>query len=110
MGITAATLIRTSMQDLGIIGAGEAARGEDMQDGLRRLRLMLGSWSLDALTAARVQGETFPTIPGKSHYSIGPGLDLDTPRPVGQQSVVAAGLVLNAGQPNAVEIPRGMMT
>jgi len=108
--VTAAALLRMSMQDLGVLGAGESGSGEHLSDGLRRLQMMLGGWGLDALTAARTQGETFPTIPGKSHYSIGPGLDLDTPRPVGQQSVVAAGLVLNAGQPNAVEIPRGMMT
>jgi len=110
MGVTAASLIRTAMQDLGVLGAGEAADGAHMQDGLRRLQVMIGGWSLDPLTAARVQGETFPTTPGKSHYSIGPGLDLDTPRPVGQQSIVGAGLVLNAGQPNEVEIPRGLMT
>ncbi|HWN84391.1 MAG TPA: hypothetical protein VNN99_04545, partial [Vicinamibacterales bacterium] len=110
MGITAATLIRTSMQDLGVLGAGDAARGEDMTDALRRLQLLIGGWSLDPLTAARAAGEYFPTIPGKQHYSIGPGLDLDTVRPVGQQSIVGAGLVLNSGQPNAVEIPVGLMT
>jgi hypothetical protein len=108
--VTAAALLRMSMQDLGVLGAGESGAGEHLSDGLRRLQMMLGGWGLDALTAARTQGEYFPTIPGQQHYSIGPGMELDTPRPVGQQSVVAAGLVLNAGQPNAVEIPRAMMT
>src|SRR5688572_28873990 len=110
MGITASTLIKTSLQDLGVLGAGESPRGEDMADGLRRLQVLIGGWSLDSLTVVRVQGETFPTVSGKHRYTIGPGLDFDTTRPVGQQSIVAAGLILNAGQPNEVEIPRAMLT
>ena len=110
MGITAAVLIRTSMQDLGVLGAGEAADGSHMQDGLRRLQLMIGGWSIDPLTTVRSQGERFPTVPGRSHYTIGPGLDFDTQRPAGQPSINAAGLILNEGQPNEVEIPVGMMS
>ena len=110
MGITAAVLIRTAMQDLGILGAGESARGEDMQDGLRRLQLMIGGWSLEPLTAGRQHGQPFPITPGKSSYTIGPGQEFDTVRPVGQQSVVAAGLILNIYTPNQLEIPLGLMT
>jgi len=110
MGITASTLIRTSMQDLGVLGAGESAEGSHVADGLRRLQVMVGSWSLDPLTAVRVQGETFPTISGKASYTIGPGLEFNTTRPVGQQSIVAAALLLNQGQPTQVEIPVGVMT
>jgi len=110
MGVTAASLIRTAMQDLGVLGAGEAADGAHMQDGLRRLQVMIGGWSLDPLTAARDHGQSFPVTPGKSQYTIGPGMEFDTVRPVGQQSVAAAGLILNAGQPNQVEIPVGLMT
>jgi hypothetical protein len=108
--ITAAALIRMSMQDLGVLGAGESAEGVQMADGLQRLRMMVASWSLDALTVVRVQGERFDIESGKHIYSIGPGLDFDTPRPVGQQSIVAAGRVLNAGQPNETEQQVAMLT
>ena len=110
MGITAAVLIRTAMQDLGVLGAGEAADGSHMQDGLRRLQVLIGGWSLDPLTAARTEGEKFAVTPGRQYYTIGPGQEFDTVRPVGQQSVVGASLILNEGQPNAVEIPVGLMT
>jgi len=110
MAVTAAALIRTSMQDLGVLGAGEAADGSHMTDALRRLQVMIGGWSLDPLTAGRVHGQSFPITPGKGDYTIGPGLEFDTVRPVGQQSIVGAGLLLNVGQPNQIEIPRGVMT
>ena len=110
MAVTAANLIRTSMQDLGVLGAGEAADGSHMQDGLRRLQVMIGGWSLDPLTAGREHGQPFPITPGKASYTIGPGQEFDTVRPVGQQSVVAAGLLLHINTPNQLEIPLGLMT
>ena len=110
MAVTAANLIRTSMQDLGVLGAGEAADGSHMADGLRRLQLLISGWALDPLTVVQTERVVFPTTSGKGTYTIGPGMDLDFVRPMSQSSIVGAGLVLNAGQPNEIEIPRTMMT
>jgi hypothetical protein len=110
MDIAAATFLRMSMQDLGVLGGGEAAEGVHMADGLQRLRMMIASWSLDALTVVQTQREVFPMVSNKGAYTIGPGLDFDTARPVGQQSVVGAGLVLYADTPQEVEIPCAMLT
>jgi len=110
MAVTAANLIRTAMQDLGVLGAGEAADGSHMQDGLRRLNLLIGAWGLDPLTAVRTQGEMFDVVPGKSMYSIGPGLDFNTQSPVGQQSIAGAARVQRAGQQDSLETPVGLMT
>src|SRR6187402_281680 len=105
MAVTAANLIRTAMQDLGVLGAGEAADGSHMADGLRRLNLLIGAWGLDPLTAVRTSGEAFDVVPGKSMYSMGPGLDFNTQTPVGQQSVARVTLLQHARQPNQLEIP-----
>jgi hypothetical protein len=106
---TAAALIRMSMQDLGVLGAGEPARGEDLQDGLRRLQIMISAWAMDPLTVIQTQREEFPITPGKGTYTIGPGLDFYVERPVGQQSVVGAGLMLLNSSP-PVEIPCAILT
>jgi hypothetical protein len=109
MAIAAATLLRMSMQDLGVLGGGEAAEGVHLADGLQRLQMMIASWSLDALTVVRTDRLEFPVVPTKQSYSIGPGLEFDTARPVGQQSVVGAGLLLMSSTP-PVEIPRALLT
>jgi len=109
MSTTASALIKMSLQDLGVLGAGEAPRGEDLADGLHRLQMMLASWSLDPLTALQTDRLEFPITPGKGTYTIGPGMEFDTARPVGQQSVVGAGLVLENSTP-PVEIPRSLLT
>lgn len=109
MAIAAAVLIRMAMQDLGVLGAGEAARGEDMADGLQRLQVMMSSWSLDPLNVVQTQRDVFPITPNKGVYTIGPGLEFDVARPVGQQSLVGAGLILLGTNPE-VEIPRTVLT
>lgn len=109
MAVSAAVMIRTSMQDLGVLGAGETADGLSLQDGLRRLAIMMAAWSLDPLTVVQTDRMVFPITPNKGTYTIGPQLDFDTARPTGQESVVGAGLLLTSSTP-PVEIPRSVIT
>jgi hypothetical protein len=106
----AVDLIRMSLQDLGVLGAGESARGEDMADGLRRLQFMISAWAFDPLTSLQIQREEFILTPGKSSYTVGLGLDIQIERPVSQNSIVGAGIILNAGQPNEVETSVTVLT
>ena len=109
MGTTATTFIRTAMQDLGVLGQGQAPTGNDLTDGLRRLNLMMGSWSVQSLTVPYVERFTSVNVSNVSTYTIGDGGDFDTPRPSGQSNLVGAGLLLASSSP-AVEIPRGILT
>lgn len=85
----------------------------DSTTALRFLNLMIGQWAQQRLTIPAELRFVFPLVAGKGSstnpYSIGAGGDLSTPKPPNQNSVVAAGLLLNASTP-AVEIPRGLMT
>lgn len=109
MAITAGVLIKAALQDLGVLGSGEAAQGSDMADGLTRLQLMLAGWALDPLTVVQTDRHEFPITPGKGTYTIGPTLDFDVARPVGQASIVGAGIMLTSATP-PVEVPRAVLT
>lgn len=112
MPATSATAIITGALDiLGVVQAGQAAGGNDLVDGFRRLKNMLGQLRIQSLTAPDVGREVFPLVANKggpsNPYTIGPGGDFDTTRP---NSLTGVGLLLNASVPQPVEIPRTLYT
>ena len=107
--MTAASFIRASMQDLGVLGAGEAADGAHMTDALRRLQFMITGWAFDPLCSPQTQRYELPVTPGKGTYTIGGGGDFAIERPEGQQAIAGAGLLLMNSTP-PVEIPRSVLT
>ena len=79
--IQARDLIRGSLRLLGVLSSGEAPSGEEAMDGLRRLRLLLDSWSNEHLLIFFKQREEFDLISGQESYGMGIKGDLDTIRP-----------------------------
>lgn len=102
---TARSLITGALQLIGVLADGETPSASMLSDGFRRLNMMMGSWSLQPRTFLIMSREVFDMTAGKgapdNPYTIGPGGDLDTDRPVG---LYAATTLLTASSPN-VETP-----
>lgn len=73
-------LITLALKKARVLGTGDILSDEDAQASLDTLNLMLDSWSLDRLF---VYVETLQqlTLTGAATYSVGPGGDIDIPRP-----------------------------
>lgn len=79
---TARDLIRRSLLLIGAIAPGETPSADESSDALKTLNEMLDSWSNENLIINAKTRETFPLIPGKSSYTMGPSGDFNTLRPV----------------------------
>lgn len=97
MSITALAIINAAMDDVGVRSQGETLGGADAQDALRRLNNLVRSWSIQSLTIPYVNREVFPIVANQNTYTIGPGGDLETDRPL---ELAGAGLLLNASPIN----------
>jgi hypothetical protein len=91
MSVTALALITDAFMDLGIYSQGETPSAPDTQLALRILNRMVNGWQTQSLTVTAIQRMLFPLIANKQTYTIGPGADLDIPRPV---RLSGAGLLL----------------
>jgi hypothetical protein len=78
---TAATIIRRALRLLGAIAASETPSAAEQADALESLNAMLDSWRTSSLAAYALRDETL-TLTGAASYTIGPGGDLNTTRPV----------------------------
>jgi len=98
---------------LNVYQPGDPILAADSTDALRFLNLMIGQWAQTGLTIPAETRFVTPLLANKggstTPYTIGPGGDLNTTKPPNGESLVAAGLLLNASTP-PVEIPRGIMT
>ena len=106
MAIDAETIINAAFTDCGVKGVGDTLDQVFLTDGLRRLNNLLSLWRTQRLTAAFISREVFSVVANQATYTIGPGADWDTTRPV---AITGAGLLLHGSSP-AVEIPRAILT
>ena len=79
---TAYDLIKGSLRLIGAIAPGETPRAPEANDGLDTLNDLLESWSTESLTVWGSANETFATVGGQAVYTIGPGGNWNTSRPV----------------------------
>ena len=111
--VTATQVITDAFQLHNVYMPGDTITPNDSATALRFLNLMIGQWAQQRLTIPAEVRYVFPLQAGKGSstnpYSIGLNGDLNTTKPPNQNSIVAAGLLLNASSP-PVEIPRGLMT
>ena len=103
---TAQTVITGAFRLLGIIAAEETPTSAQSSDGLRRLNMMIGQWSICPLTIPYVAREVFNLVANQASYTMGPGGNFDTTRPA---DLVGAGLILGNTSPS-VELPRALIT
>lgn len=91
--VAAQTLIKRMFQVLEVFQPGEAIPADDAIDALAALNMMLGSWSVQPLTMPSITRNVFSLTDDVGVYTIGPGGDFDTVRPI---AVTGAGLLLNS--------------
>lgn len=75
-------LITGALRITGAIASGETPTADEATDALRSLNDILEDWSTEALTVYGQANETFNTVAGQATYTIGPGGNWATDRPV----------------------------
>lgn len=79
---TATTIIQSAMRKLGLIASGESAMPTELTDALECLNDLLAAWSIDQLNMAYSVKEEFSLVNGVGTYTVGPGADFDTAKPL----------------------------
>lgn len=79
---TALDVITDGLETLGVYAAGESISGADVSRCMVILNDMLDSWSNEALTCFAISEQSFPVVVGQSQYTIGPGGNINTIRPI----------------------------
>jgi len=79
---TVRQLLTDTMKDLGAIGVNEVPTSPEMDDALRCLNQLLGSWQTEALMVYSRRQEVFTLPTGQQVYTIGSGGEIDTTRPI----------------------------
>ena len=93
MGLSALDILNGAFDLCNIKSQGEELSAADTQDGFRRLNNMVKAWATSFLTSPFVARKVFPTVANQNTYTIGPGGQFDTERPL---ALTGAGLLLNA--------------
>lgn len=88
---TANEILADAYADIGVLGAGETMTADMAQQGLRRLNRMISQMATQELTFPFLARQVFPITALKNTYTIGPGGDLDTQRPM---TIDGCGLLL----------------
>lgn len=81
MARTAKKLIKQSMLDAEIIGAGETPTADEIEDCFDCLNDMITLWTADGKGAFVYATASVAMVNGKAIYTVGPGGDIDTVRP-----------------------------
>lgn len=84
--IVAIDLIKSSMRLAGIISGNQTPKANESNDALTVLNDLLEQWSTDTLTVWGSDNATYPLVPGKSKYTIGPAGDFNDIRPIDVKS------------------------
>ncbi len=82
MNLTAQDIITSALRRLGVVASGETPTTDELNDGLTALNELIESWSVEDLMVPYRKEESFPLVYGQSSYTIGPGGDFNTERPV----------------------------
>lgn len=94
-------LISSSLRLLGVLQQGQTIDAYQAQGGLKALNTMLDSWSTESLSVMGMNPHIVTLANAQQSYTVGPGGDINIPRPVLVQDVSA---VYPTG-PQAVFIP-----
>lgn len=78
---TVKSLVESALKSIGVLAAGEQAQPSDLQDAITKLTQMLASWEHETLLIPALATELFE-VDSKQEYTVGPGGELDTTRPV----------------------------
>jgi hypothetical protein len=98
-GVLLKDLLRSSFRCIGSLGVGFGYSPSELVDGLFVLNAMLDSWVTDELNAYCTLTQSFEFGVVQDSYSIGPGGDFDTGRPVKLLDPAVYLVMTNPAQP-----------
>jgi len=78
---TALDIIKLSLKDIGVLGIGDVLTDEEAQDSLDSFNMLLDTWSISRLSVFE-EGQINFSLTGAQSMTIGPGGDIDVPRPL----------------------------
>jgi hypothetical protein len=79
---TVKDVITRALKLTGIQSSNEDLDSNDAADALAQLNGIVEKWNVDKLKSYAQADETFTLVPGQAEYTIGPGGDFDSARPV----------------------------
>lgn len=79
---TVLDLITGSLRLLGAIASGEFPSASESQDALAALNDMIDTWKTESLMVYNISPHTFALVAGQKMYTMGPGGNWNTERPV----------------------------
>ena len=100
--MTWAELLALSLRDSGIVGTGQTAMAEDINDAKTRANMMIGQWNRRRWLVYHLV-DTFCTCDGSLFYEVGPGMALDVARPDKIEAAFTRQTVQT--QPNRIDYP-----
>lgn len=77
---TAADIVRLALKDAGVLGIGQSANAEDTNDVFDTLNIMIAGWNVKRWMIFHLLDLSVVST-GAISYTVGPGGDIDTPRP-----------------------------
>jgi len=80
--LTAGDIVTKALQMTGAYGAGQPLSAADAELGLDLLNAMMDEWSNYTLACYEVQEQSVVLVPGQNQYTIGPGGNINGPRPL----------------------------
>ena len=102
--VNAQTLIGLAFRNIGIT---EDLSADMAQDALLRLNQMVNTFLTEYETSPFISRETFSITANQATYTIGPGGDWNTTRPL---EITGSGLLQNPGTSAEIELPRQVLT
>ncbi len=106
MSLNAQGIIQSSLRLIGVLASGESPSSSEASDGLTVLNEMIDSWSIQNLLVPNKTMETFPFVSNQQTYTMGPGGNFNTTRPL---SIIRANIEFTSSSPYA-EIPMEILT
>ncbi len=110
MSTSAIEIIRAAYRIPNVFMASESIPGPDAAEAFGVLNRFVGTLGLQTQTYPSVAIDTFPIVANKETYTVGPGGDLNIPRPPSQASLNGISLVLNQSSPQVTEIPYPLLS
>lgn len=78
---TAQDMVNLALKNASLLGVGQSALPEDINDAFNLLNGMLGIWSRKRWLIWHLVDVSAPVVSGQQSYTIGPGANIDAPRP-----------------------------
>jgi hypothetical protein len=83
---TAQELIKEALDEIGVIATGETPSDDDMQLGLRRMKIMFRTWAAHGMMIYTTTIDTHTLTSGTTNYTIGTAGTIATERPASIRS------------------------